>query len=64
MSTTGHTVGHIAFVLRSGGQKLMVTGDVILSRTTLIQRPDWIFIADTNNSRAVRTRYELLNKLA
>ncbi len=42
----------------------MVTGDVILSLTALIQDPDWIFIGDTNNSRAVQTRYELLNKLA
>ncbi len=62
--TPGHTVGHMAFVLRSGGQKLMVTGDVILSRTTLIQHPDWIFIGDTNSSQAVQTRYQLLNKLA
>ncbi len=42
----------------------MATGDVILSRTTLIQDPDLIFIRETNKSRAVQTRYELLNKLA
>ncbi len=62
--TPGHTVGHMAFVLTSGGQKLMVTGDAIPSRTTVIQHPDWIFIGDTNSSRAVQTRYELLDKLA
>ncbi len=61
--TPDHTVGHVAFVLTRRAQKFMVTGDTFTSRTTLIQHPEWIFIGDANTSRAVQTRYELLNKL-
>ncbi len=54
----------MGFVLKSGGQELMVDADLTLSRTTLILHPEWIFIGDTNSSRTVQTTYELLNKLA
>lgn len=60
----GHSLGHVAYSVKSDGKKLMVVGDAIPGRTTLVQHPHWFFIGDTNVTRAVRTRYELMNKLA
>ncbi len=42
----------------------MVLGDTLSSRTTAIQHPEWVIRSDTNATTAVRTRDELLDKLA
>ncbi len=42
----------------------MVVGDTLPSRTRFIQHPEWIISTDTNATMAVRTRYDLLDKLA
>ncbi len=62
--TPGHTEGHTAYMLRSRGKKLMVVGDTLPTRTTVIQHPEWVFLSDTNATTAVRTRYDLMDKLA
>ncbi len=62
--TPGHTEGHTGYMLRSSGKKLMVVGDTLVSRTTVIQHPEWAIISDTNATTVVRTRYDLMDKLA
>ncbi len=62
--TPGHTEGHTAYMLRSRGKKLMVVGDTLASRTTLIQHPEWAILSDANTTMASRTRFDLMDKLA
>ncbi len=64
MLTLGHTPGHTSYILRSHRKKLMVVGDTFPSRTTVVQHSEWVIRSDTNAATAVRTRYELLDKLA
>ncbi len=62
--TPGHTEGHTSYMLKSRGKKLMVVGDTLASRTTVIQHPEWTILGDTNATMAVRTRFDLMDKLA
>ncbi len=62
--TPGHTEGHTAYMLRSTGKKLMVVGDTLPTRTTVIQHPEWVIFSDANATTAVRTRFDLMDQLA
>jgi glyoxylase-like metal-dependent hydrolase (beta-lactamase superfamily II) len=41
MDTSGHTPGHMSYHIESGGQRLLIWGDVANHFVASIQRPDW-----------------------
>lgn len=63
VATPGHTQGHISLAL-SGGDGLIVGGDVLTHPLISFQHPEWKPIADHVPDQAVATRKILLDRLA
>jgi glyoxylase-like metal-dependent hydrolase (beta-lactamase superfamily II) len=57
--TPGHTPGHVAVHLRSGGVKAVITGDLIHSPLQC-RHPEWNFVFDSDKPLALRTRRDFL----
>ncbi|AVO37147.1 MBL fold metallo-hydrolase [Pukyongiella litopenaei] len=60
----GHTPGHMAFEIRSGGEALMVVGDAIGNGHVAFEQPDWPSGSDQDADRGAQTRRRLLDQLA
>ncbi len=60
--TAGHTPGHMAFEIGSGGA--MVVGDAIGNHHVALERPDWASGSDQDAEMAAATRVALLERLA
>jgi glyoxylase-like metal-dependent hydrolase (beta-lactamase superfamily II) len=58
----GHTPGHMALAIESGGQRAMICGDAIL-HPAQVNEPDWPFVFDVDRDHAARTRRELINAI-
>jgi glyoxylase-like metal-dependent hydrolase (beta-lactamase superfamily II) len=63
IDTPGHTQGHVSFEL-SGGEGLIVGGDVLTHPLISFQYPEWKPIADHVPDQAIATRRKLLDQLA
>ncbi len=63
IATAGHTQGHIALAL-SGGDGLIVGGDVLTHPLISFAHPEWRPTADHVPDQAVATRKKLLDRLA
>jgi glyoxylase-like metal-dependent hydrolase (beta-lactamase superfamily II) len=63
IATPGHTQGHIALAL-SGGDGLIVGGDVLTHPLISFRHPEWKPVADHVPDQAVATRKMLLDRLA
>ena len=50
----GHTPGHSSYVFESGGQKLIVLGDVIHVGAVQFPDPDVAIAFDTDNKAAIK----------
>jgi glyoxylase-like metal-dependent hydrolase (beta-lactamase superfamily II) len=64
VATHGHTPGHMSYLIESGGQKLMVTGDVCNHYVLSMTKPRWHVLFDMDKEAAVATRIKLLDMLA
>jgi glyoxylase-like metal-dependent hydrolase (beta-lactamase superfamily II) len=65
VDTSGHTVGHIAIEIASGGEAVLVVGDALSHPVISFAHPDWTPAADHHDrDQAVRTRKSLLGRLA
>lgn len=62
--TPGHTPGHMAYRISSGEKSFVVVGDALVNRAVTVQNPEWNIISDANRTQAVRTSFDLLDKLA
>ena len=62
--TPGHTPGHMAYELASGGAGALVAGDAIANHHVAFERPDWPSASDQDGPQAAATRVALLNRLA
>lgn len=62
-STPGHTNGHAAYVIESGGQRLIAFGDIMHSPLQVGQ-PDWPVVSDEDATAARRSRALLLEELS
>lgn len=60
--TPGHTPGHMSVLIASGGEKALITGDV-LSNPAQISEPDWVPIFDADGAEAAATRRALLDRV-
>jgi glyoxylase-like metal-dependent hydrolase (beta-lactamase superfamily II) len=64
MTTPGHTVGHMAFMVTSEGKTLAGIGDVTHHQVLLLERPRLEFAFDSDPKQAAATRVRLLDTLA
>jgi glyoxylase-like metal-dependent hydrolase (beta-lactamase superfamily II) len=62
LGTPGHTPGHQSFLIESDGEKGIVTGDVIHSRTQYTD-PEWCAGADIDKPTAVATRKAMIERI-
>lgn len=54
--TPGHTPGHTSYLFDSGGQKLLVWGDVVHSHSVQFRHPEVALEFDTDQDAAISTR--------
>jgi glyoxylase-like metal-dependent hydrolase (beta-lactamase superfamily II) len=64
LSAPGHTVGHTAYVIASGSQSLVFTGDLVHHHLLMMQRPRLEFAFDTDPKQAVESRLKVLDMIA
>jgi glyoxylase-like metal-dependent hydrolase (beta-lactamase superfamily II) len=63
VETFGHTPGHMAVMIASAGQNLLIGGDVLTNVAVSFARPEWRLGADYDHDRGVATRKRLLDRL-
>ena len=63
ITTPGHTPGHVAFSVSSGGEKLYYIGDVVIYPLHL-EHPDWIPIFDILPEEADPSKHDIFNRAA
>jgi glyoxylase-like metal-dependent hydrolase (beta-lactamase superfamily II) len=63
VDAAGHTPGHSAVLLESGGERLLCVGDLFYDQLQL-SHPRWCTPWDHDTARAVRTRRRLLDRAA
>jgi glyoxylase-like metal-dependent hydrolase (beta-lactamase superfamily II) len=61
--TPGHTPGHVSVRIRSRGEELMITGD-LMHHPSQCAHPEWESLADTDRALARRTRRAFLEHQA
>lgn len=61
VQASGHTPGHMALTISSGGEQLLLTADAVL-HPIHVEEPDWYSIVDYDPPQAVATRRRLLNQ--
>ncbi|WP_270935555.1 MBL fold metallo-hydrolase [Falsiroseomonas oryzae] len=64
LATPGHTVGHHVFIISSGNQVVVNTGDLAHHQVLLLRRPNLEFSFDTDPKLSARTRARMLDRLA
>jgi glyoxylase-like metal-dependent hydrolase (beta-lactamase superfamily II) len=62
LPTPGHTPGHTSLLVVSGGERAVITGDVI-SNPAQIHEPDWQPVFDRDGDEAAATRRALLDRI-
>ena len=60
----GHTPGHTAFAVTSGGGRLMVMSDTTNHPALFVRHPDWSAVFDMDADRARATRRRMLDLVA
>jgi glyoxylase-like metal-dependent hydrolase (beta-lactamase superfamily II) len=58
----GHTQGHTAYLISSGGKQLLVTGDATNIYSLFAKNPDWQAAFDHVPDQAVETRKKLFDR--
>ena len=60
----GHTPGHMAYLLDSGGERLMLTADTANHYVWSVEHPEWEVLYDHDKPQAIETRRRILGRLA
>ncbi len=63
LATPGHTIGHMAFHVSSGGQQLFIQGDVAGVPAVFVKNPTWASMADADGPKAAETRKALYDRI-
>jgi glyoxylase-like metal-dependent hydrolase (beta-lactamase superfamily II) len=58
----GHTQGHAAYLINSGGKQLIATGDVTIIYSLFAKHPDWQIAFDHVPDEAVVTRKKMFDR--
>ncbi|WP_137178111.1 MBL fold metallo-hydrolase [Roseomonas sp. AR75] len=60
----GHTPGHTGFLVASGGESLLIWGDIIHVPELQVQRPEVVMAVDVDTVQAEATRRRLFDQVA
>jgi glyoxylase-like metal-dependent hydrolase (beta-lactamase superfamily II) len=63
VNAPGHTPGHAAFHVSSGGQQLMISNDTAYVPALLAPHPEWQGAYDQDGPLAVESRRKLLDRV-
>lgn len=63
VSVPGHTPGHSAFHVSSGGEQLMISNDTAYVPALLAPHPEWQGVYDQDGSLAIESRRKLLDRV-
>ena len=63
IATPGHTVGHMSFLVASGGQQLFIQGDVSGIHQLFVKNPGWHVSFDSDGPLAEATRRKLFERV-
>ena len=64
VSTPGHTVGHVGFDVTAGEGNLCLIGDLAHHHVLLLERPELLFVHDTDPAQSAASRFAELTRLA
>lgn len=64
MEAFGHTPGHMAFMLESGGRQLVLTADLANHYVWSFAHPEWVVSFDSDKDMATASRRKILGMLA
>jgi glyoxylase-like metal-dependent hydrolase (beta-lactamase superfamily II) len=64
IAAPGHTPGHSALLIASGGSQLLNIVDTAIQSVASVQRPDWYVAFDADGALASETRIALLGRAA
>jgi glyoxylase-like metal-dependent hydrolase (beta-lactamase superfamily II) len=63
IATPGHTVGHMSFLVASGGQQLFIQGDVTGIHQLFVRNPGWFSGFDADGPKAEATRRAFFDRV-
>lgn len=64
LAAFGHSPGHMAYHLESGGKRLAITADTVNHYVFSMQRPDWEVRFDMDKAMGAETRKRMLGMIA
>lgn len=64
VGTPGHTPGHVSILIKSGGEQLLIGGDVLIQHVVSFAAPDWRWGPDLDSDAAAASRRRTLDMLA
>lgn len=64
VATPGHSIGHHAYLICSGKERLLHWGDLSHHPIILLQRPELGFIFDNDSAQSAQTRIKMFNQIA
>ncbi len=62
VSLPGHTPGHTGYMLRDGGESLLIWGDIVHAPEVQCARPEVTMVFDSDPAQAARTRRAVLER--
>jgi glyoxylase-like metal-dependent hydrolase (beta-lactamase superfamily II) len=63
IATPGHTVGHMSFLVASGGQQLFIQSDVTGIHQLFVRNPGWFSMFDADGPKAEATRRAFFDRV-
>ncbi len=63
IATPGHTIGHMSFLVASGGQQLFIQSDVTGIHQLFVRNPGWFSMFDSDGPKAEATRRALFDRV-
>lgn len=63
LASPGHTPGHMAYEINTGGAAALVVGDAIGNHHVAFRRPEWASGSDQDQTQAIAARTRLLDRL-
>ena len=64
MLASGHTLGHMCYMLESAGKRLLLTADTCNHFVFSLQRPEWEVRFDADKAMAVQSRKRVFGMLS
>jgi glyoxylase-like metal-dependent hydrolase (beta-lactamase superfamily II) len=63
IATPGHTIGHMSFLVASGGQQLFIQSDVTGIHQLFVKNPGWFSMFDSDGPQAEATRRAFFDRV-